>query len=203
MLHWNVFLPDYRLAPKYKYPTAPNDAFDTYCWLRTQADTLGIDKNRIAVCGDSAGGNLAAVVCLMAADNGVPAPIAQMLLYPVTDHRMMTESMKKYPDTPLCNSRDIVKYYAMYLPKGNLPHLPYLSPLLADSLTGLPPAYVEVAEFDCLHDEGLAYAEALHKAGVLVQCHEVKGSMHGYDIATDSQLVKELLARRVSFFNSL
>lgn len=202
-LQWKVFLVDYRLAPKYRYPTAPNDCFDTYCWLQTHAAVLGVCTDQLTVCGDSAGGNLAAVICQMARDKKIAQPMAQMLLYPVTDHRMNTVSMKRYTDTPLCNSRDVAKYYKMYLPKSKVANVSYLSPLLAASYADLPPAYVEVAEFDCLRDEGLAYAAALRGAGGLVQSHEIKGAMHGYDIASDSSLVQNLLRQRVDFLKDV
>lgn len=191
----SVLLPDYRLSPEYRFPTAPEDCFQVYQWI------LKRDANsaQIAVCGDSAGGNLAAVLCLMCRDRGIPLPKAQMLLYPVTDRRMATESCRIYTDTPICNSRDMEKYYSMYLPEEEPADIAYLSPLEAESLAGLPDAYVEAAEFDCLHDEGIAYARALECAGVKTQIHEVNGAMHGYDIAADSSLVKKLMVKRVAF----
>lgn len=93
-LHCKVFLVDYRLAPKYKFPTAPEDCFCIYQWIVKYAEDLKVDKRKIVVCGDSAGGNLAAVICLMARDKGVQMPCAQVLLYPVTDRRMITDSAK-------------------------------------------------------------------------------------------------------------
>ena len=201
-LGWKTILVDYRLAPKHKYPTAPEDCWDTYCWILKNSNSLGIDPARIAVCGDSAGGNLAAVLCQMARDRGVPLPKAQLLLYPVTDRRMMTDSVKKYIDTPMCNSRDMEKYFELYLNKGSVENIPYLSPIEAASLAGLPDAYVEVAEFDCLRDEGLAYAEEMQRCGVSVQTHEVRGAMHGYDIAVESGLVNQLMELRTAFLTN-
>ena len=199
-LGWKVLLLDYRLAPRYKYPTAPEDCFAAYSWLLENGASLGIDPKRIAVCGDSAGGNLAAVLCLMARERNVQMPMAQMLLYPVTDQRMITESVKTYTDTPMCNSRDMEKYMTMYLKQDAPEKLAYLSVAERQDLEGLPPAYLETAEFDCLHDEGAAYGEALRRAGVEAESHEVKGAMHGYDIAQDSGLVKELMEQRTAFF---
>lgn len=201
-LGWKTILVDYRLAPKYKYPTAPNDCFHAYRWILNHADSLRIDPTRIAVCGDSAGGNLAAVLCLMTRDQAVPMPKAQMLLYPVTDRRMITDSCKQYTDTPMCNTRDMEKYFSMYLKKlekGEPENIAYLSPMEAGSLMNLPAAYVEAAEYDCLHDEGIAYAKAMQKAGVKVEIHEVKEAMHGYDIAADSDFVNRLLTQRIHF----
>ena len=198
-LGWKTLLVDYRLAPKYKYPTPVEDALDTYRFLLDNAPSLGIDPARIALCGDSAGGNLAAVVCLMARDQSLPLPRAQMLLYPVTDRRLTTASMARYTDTPMCNSPDIVKYYSLYLDQGEPENIPYLSPMEAPSLSGLPRAYVEAAEYDCLHDEGIAYGAAMQAAGVEVEIHEVKGAMHGYDIAAGTPYITSLLNQRTAF----
>lgn len=202
-LGWKTILADYRLAPRCKYPTAPEDCFAVYQWLLEQAAALNINPAQIVVCGDSAGGNLATVLCLMSRDRGIPLPKAQMLLYPVTDRRMLTDSVKQYTDTPMCNSRDMEKYLTMYLGQEEPENIAYLSPIEAASLSGLPPAYVETAEYDCLHDEGIAYAKALQQAGVNVELHEVKAAMHGYDIAVDSSLVRELLEQRVAFLKRI
>ena len=200
-LNCKVIFVDYRLAPIYKFPIAVEDCFTVYQWVLEHAESLNIDPARIAVCGDSAGGNLSAVLCLMARDKGIQMPRAQMLLYPVTDYRMETESYRTYTDTPMCNSRDMEKYYKMYVNKKKLEHMPlaYLSPMEADTLEGLPAAYVEVAQYDCLRDEGIAYGQALRKAGVQAEIHETKNAMHGYDIAVNSKLTKEHMKRRIHF----
>ena len=236
-----VFFVDYRLAPIHKFPAAPEDCFVVYQWMLSNTQELGIDKKKIAVCGDSAGGNLAAVVCLMARDAGIQMPKAQMLLYPFTDRRMKTESMKLYTDTPMCNSEDMKKYLKMYVKDQDLFETQssfrkqdesgtqsvfgnqnvsesqstnetaeqlvfqteYLSPAEADSFENLPRAYVEVAEYDCLRDEGIEYADKLKKSGVKVELHKVKGAMHGYDIAQKSTLMKQCMKRRVAFFEKV
>lgn len=198
-LGWKTILLDYRLAPKYKYPTAPEDCFSTYHWILHNADSLNINPTQIAVCGDSAGGNLATVLCLMARDRGIQIPMAQMLLYPVIDRRMKTHSYQKYTDTPMCNSKDMKKYFDMYVNNNSPVDIKYLSPIESDSLIGLPPAYVETAEYDCLHDEGISYAEAMQNAGVYVEIHETQNTMHGYDIAINSNLIKDLINQRVAF----
>lgn len=193
-----VFI-DYRLAPKYKYPTAPEDCYSVYQWLLKHADELEIDPKRIAVCGDSAGGTLATALCLMAKERGVQMPKAQVLLYPSTDRRMITESVKKYTDTPMCNSKDMDRYGKMYSGETEPENIQYRSPIEAKDLTGLPDAYIEVAEYDCLHDEGVQYGQALSDAGAEVELHEIKGAMHGYDIAEKSDLVKSCIEKRVRF----
>lgn len=190
---------DYRLAPKYKFPTAPNDCLSAYRWVLSHAGELGIDTGNILICGDSAGGNLATVLCLMARDAELLMPKAQMLLYPFVDRRMNTESCRLYTDTPMCNTEDMRKYLKMYVKDLDAAQIPYLSPMEASSLAGMPSAYVEVAQYDCLHDEGIKYSEALEQCSVPVELHEIKAAMHGYDIAKDSGLMNEIMDIRLRF----
>lgn len=193
---------DYRLAPKYKFPTAPNDCLSVYRWVITNAGKLGVDTEKMLVCGDSVGGNLATVLCLMAKDAGLTLPKAQMLLYPFVDRRMNTESYRRYTDTPMCNSKDMEKYLKMYIKSLDSTQIPYLSPMEA-SLVGIPPAYIEVAQYDCLRDEGIKYSEALEQCGVYTELHEIKAAMHGYDIAKDSGLLKEIMGVRLRFLQKI
>ena len=193
---------DYHLAPKYQFPVVPEECFGVYQWISEHADELSIQSDKIMVCGDSAGGNLATVVCMMARDYGIQLPKLQMLLYPVVDRRMCTESYKQYVDTPMCNSRDMEKYFQMYVnaeEKIKESEIPYLSPLEAASLENMPEAYVEVAEYDCLHDEGVEYAKALEKAGVPAVLRKVPDTMHGYDIAKNSAFMEGIMKERVDF----
>lgn len=169
---------DYRLAPKYKFPCAPNDCFDVYKWVLSKAQELGIDCKKIILCGDSAGGNLASVTCLRVRDENLQMPCAQMLLYPVVDNSMKYESYTLFQDTPMCNSKDIAKYYKLYLPSEKISLIDYLSPIEAKTLQGLPATHIEVAQYDCLHDEGVAFASKLEKNGVKVELHEILGAMH-------------------------
>ena len=194
---------DYRLAPKYKFPTAPNDCMSAYRWVLSHAGELGIDTGKSLVCGDSAGGNLATVLCLMARDTGLPMPKAQMLLYPFTDRRMNTESCRLYTDTPMCSTEDMRKYLKMYVKDLDTAQIPYLSPMEAPSLSALPPAYVEVAQYDCLHDEGAEYAKELEQCGVPVELHEIEGAMHGYDIAQDSGWMNGIMEMRLRFLRDI
>lgn len=201
-LGYKTFFVDYRLAPKYKFPAAPEDCLAVYKWILSHARELQIDCGKIAVCGDSAGGNLGAVLCLMAKEWGIQLPKAQMLLYPVTDRRMKTDSMKLYTDTPMCNSRDMKKYLQMYIREADAMKISYFSPIEADSLEDLPDAYIEVAQYDCLHDEGVEYANALQQNGVKIELYEIHGAMHGYDIAENSDLVKECMEKRIRFLRA-
>lgn len=193
-----VLFVDYRLAPKYKFPIAPEDCYAAYLWAIENANKLSIDVNRIGVAGDSAGGQLSTVVCLMAKDRGQSMPCCQMLMYPAVGN-VQTESMTIFTDTPMCNSKDIDKYGKYYIPDPLVGNPVYCSPIEAESLVGLPPAYVETAEFDCLRDGGVLYAQKLQNFGVPAELHNTKGTMHGFDIVLKSPIVRECVDYRVAF----
>lgn len=194
-----VLFVDYRLAPKHAFPTAPEDCYAAYHWLLLHAEDLGIDSSLIAVGGDSAGGELATVVCLMAKDRSVQMPCAQMMIYPVTAWNMETESTKKYIDTPLCNSRDMEKYSKFYVRDEKAGKEEYLSPIDATSLADMPPAYIETAEYDCLRDHGILYAERLKQFNVSTELHNTTGTIHGFDIELESPIVRACIERRIAF----
>ncbi len=194
-----VLFADYRLAPKHPFPTAPEDCCAAYCHVLANAASLGVDAQRIAVAGDSAGGELATVVCLMAKDRGYAMPCAQMLIYPVTGRGLDTASMRRYTDTPMCNSRDIEQYDRLYMQNPAAGERAYGSPIHAASLAGQPMAYIETAEFDCLRDGGVLYAERLQQSGVSVQLYNTEGAMHGFDIVLNSPIVRACVARRIQF----
>lgn len=192
-----VVFVDYRLAPFHPFPTPARDCFEAYKWVIENAEALKIDKDRIAVDGDSAGGNLAASVAMYALDHYDVQPCFQMLIYPVIDRRMITESMKLFDDTPIWDSKLSKKMWDWYLPKVTEEELPYVSFLEAPSLKDLPEAYIETAEFDCLRDEGIAYYNALRNAGVKAELHKTKGTIHGYDIEQGNATVQGCLKRRL------
>ena len=200
--HCNVLFVDYRLAPKHPFPIAPEDCYAAYCWALANAGELAVDPERIAVGGDSAGGQLAAVVCLMAREREQTMPCGQMLIYPAAGDAE-TESAKKYTDTPMCNSRDMEKYGKFYRPDPSVGNNVYASPIEADSLEGLPAAYVETAEFDCLRDGGILYAERLRQFGISAELYNTKGTMHGFDIVLDSLIVRECVNRRTAFLRQI
>lgn len=194
-----VLLVDYRLTPKHSYPVPVNDCYSGLEWLIKNADKLNIDKEKIIIAGDSAGGNLAAAVTLMARDNNLFKPCAQMLVYPVIDRRMKTVSMRKYTDTPIWNSRLSEKMWTLYLRGNDDENIQYASPIEAPDLSGLPATYIETAEFDCLHDEGVEYADALKAAGNTVILNETKNTIHGFEMASKSSIVTESLKTRIRF----
>jgi acetyl esterase len=171
---------DYRLAPEAKFPAAADDAWAATQWVVANAGRLGIDAKRIAVGGDSAGGNLAAVVALMACDAGAPAIAFQVLLYPVTDVSTERRSYSDFADGYLL-TRDSMRWFVdHYLASKDQARDWRVSPLLAPSLTGLPPALIVTAGFDPLRDEGEAYARALRDAGVRVDYICYGGMLHGF-----------------------
>ena len=194
---------DYRLLPENTFPIGLEDCFSAYRWVLENAAQLGISPNRIAVGGDSAGGALSAGVCLLARDRGIPVPCFQMLIYPVMDERQNSASMKKYNDTPLWNSRLNAKMWKMYLKDGLPVEKGYASPTEAVSLEGMPPSYVEVAEYDCLRDEGIAFAKALKDSGIPAELYETKRTVHGFEIAEKNEIVKASVDRRIKKLRSV
>ena len=170
---------DYRLAPEHKFPAGAEDSYAALCWTAEHAEELGIDPDRISVGGASAGGNLAAVVCLMARDRSGPPIILQVLDIPVTDVTMSCASITENGEGYLLTQDSIEQYCDYYLTDPADAKNPYASPLLADDLSGLPPAVVMTAELDPLRDEGEQYAERLAAAGVPVTAKRWDGHVHG------------------------
>lgn len=199
-----VVMVDYRLTPQYAFPTASEDAYAAYKWVVTYAEQLKIDTEKIIVAGDSAGGNLAAALTLMTRDRGIQTPCFQILIYPVTDRRMETSSMKEFTDTPMWNSKMNVQMWEQYLPDvESVEHIEYASPMEAESFEGMPPAYIEVAELDCLRDEGIAYAKRLEEIGIPVEFYELKGAVHGYDNAEGSPVIEEYYQKRIDAIKNI
>ena len=194
-----VLFLDYPLAPKHKFPTAVNACFDAYKWLLGNSKDFGIDENRIIVGGDSAGGNLASVLCMQACDNKISVPIAQMLIYPAINTGLNTKSMKQFNDTPLCNSEDCKKYQNYYLEKDEDKYERYISPMNTDNISDFPPTYIETAEFDCLRDEARVFARKLMQSQVEVDLNNTKHTMHGYDMVENSEITLESMRRRIEF----
>ncbi|MFC8454142.1 alpha/beta hydrolase [Kitasatospora sp. NPDC057223] len=170
----------YRLAPEHPFPAAVQDCRAAVRLLSGQAAALGIDPGRIAVGGDSAGGNLAAALALLCRAEGGPALRHQLLVYPNTDHRADTPSLRENDDPMLFNRRSVQWYWGHYLAAAADGDDPLASPLRAADLSGLPPATVITAEYDPLRDEGEQYADALRAAGVPVDARRYDGMPHGF-----------------------
>ena len=195
-----VLFVNYRLAPKHPHPVFFEDCYTAFCWAYDNAEVLGIDNTRMGIGGDSAGATLAVGVCMMAKDRNHPVKFAfQMLPYPFLDARNNSESCKKYTDTPMWNSTLSNRIAPMTKVDRNRLDYVYYSPVEAEDFTGLPPAYIETAEFDCLHDDGILYSEKLRLAGVDVILNETKGTMHGFDIMQKASITKSALEARGSF----
>ena len=199
-----VFFPEYRLSTYHPFPAPFDDCYATLAWVHANAEKLGVDPQRVALLGDSAGGALAAGVAQKALDRGEHPICAQILIYPVTDHESKTESAQAFTDTPMWKRGSNLVMWDIYLAGsehktsgGTAPAPPYVAPLHRKSFAGLPPAWVEVAEFDPLRDEGRQYSEALQAAGVPVAFSEVKGAIHGYDMVDGSAIAEAVLKERL------
>jgi acetyl esterase len=171
---------DYRLAPEHKFPAAVEDCLAAYTWLRGHGRELGADPARVAVAGDSAGGNLSAVVSQLAAAGAGPVPSCQVLIYPAVDFSFETDSHRDMVDGHVIPRDRVLWYMEQYLrseaDKADL----RASPLRAPSLAGQPPAMIVTAGFDPLRDEGRAYADRLRQAGVDVVYREYPGQIHAF-----------------------
>jgi acetyl esterase len=171
---------DYRLAPEHPYPAAREDAVAAYRWVRAHAGELGVDARRIAVGGDSAGGNLATLVCLEARRAGDPPPVFQLLVYPATDLTRSCPSHQTFAEGYLLDAATMDWFLKHYLTSPEDATDPRCSPLFEGELGGLPPAMVVTAGFDPLRDEGEAYAHELRKAGTQVELVCEEGLIHGF-----------------------
>jgi acetyl esterase len=171
---------DYRLAPEHKYPAAADDCYAATQWVAANGAAIGVDARRLAVGGDSAGGNLAAAVALMARDRGGPSIGFQLLIYPVTDYNLETASYRENAEGYGLWRADMAWFWQHYLPNDAAGRDAYASPLRATDLTHLPPALVQTAEFDPLRDEGEAFAGRLQDAKVPVTLTRYPGMIHGF-----------------------
>jgi acetyl esterase/lipase len=171
---------EYRLAPEQPAPGLVNDCFAALTWMAGNADSLGIDTSRIAIGGASAGGGLAAGTALYSRDNGGPGLVGQLLVFPMLDHRNETPSSHTITDPRVWNRESNRLAWEAYLGGGD--PTPYTSPSIASDLSGLPPAYISVGQFDLFLDEDVAYAQELMRAGVAAELHVYPGAFHGSNV---------------------
>lgn len=170
---------DYRLAPTFKFPTASNDAWDAFAFLAHEGGRVGVDIERLAVGGDSAGGTLAAVCAILARDAGLPLAL-QMLIYPGTAAHQDTASHRRYAHGPLLTKALIDYFFGQYVRTPADRDDWRFAPLLADDVEGVAPAWIGLAECDPVVDEGIAYADKLRAAGVAVDLEIYRGVIHEF-----------------------
>ncbi|WP_158735413.1 alpha/beta hydrolase [Alteribacillus sp. YIM 98480] len=177
-----VVSPGYRVAPEHVFPTAVNDSYRSLEWVYENAERFGGNPEKIAVAGDSAGGNLAAVTALKSRDSNGPDIFAQLLYYPLTTFKDIEFNSRSTYDSGyyLLSKQVMLKAREAYTPEEEMWNNPYTSPLEAESLEGLPPAMIITAQYDPLRDEGELYAEKLHEAGTPVNAVRYNGVMHGF-----------------------
>lgn len=194
----------YRLAPDHPFPVPQEDCYAALQWVYRHAEELGLDRDRIGIGGDSAGGALAVTSCLIALDRGEDMhPLFQLLIYPWLDDRNNSPSYLRYTDTPMWNSTLSKKVSPIIDPHPEKIPLYYRSPIESDALGKMPPAYIEVAEFDCLHDDGVLYAKRLREEGVSAVLLKTKGTMHGFDTKVNAPTAKRMTARRITYMRKL
>lgn len=171
---------DYRLAPEHKFPAALEDSIAAHGWLREHGASIGADPARVAVAGDSAGGNLAAALCQHCVREGLPVPLFQVLVYPATDLAWESQSCRDMRDAYVLPRSRLDWYAEQYVDSPDQVRDPRVSPLRAESLAGQPPALVITCGFDPLREEGRLYAERLARSGASVTYHEYPGQIHAF-----------------------
>jgi len=197
-----VIFIDYRLGPRNPFPRGFDDSYAALEWVVQDADSLGIDSNRISVGGDSAGGALAAGVAQKARDANLVNLCAQLLIYPVLDNSCSTSSATDFVDVPLWNATSNRRMWEMYLSRYANGETPLYAAPGCGQLQNSPLSYVETAEFDPLKDEGLNYARALQAQGIEVTLNETRQTIHGYDGNARSEIAKNSMSQRIAFLKN-
>lgn len=197
-----VLAVNYRLAPEHPFPAAIDDGTAVLNWVATKGGWFGIDPERLVIAGDSAGGTIATVLARKVATIKGLHVLLQVLIYPVTDPALGSDSWRKFADGPVITVEIARQAWQMYVPHPEDKQNPDAAPILADDLAGTPNALVIVAEYDPLHDEGIAYATRLAKAGVKVKTSTHKGMPHGFfqmgAYLDEARLVMEEVANAIN-----
>lgn len=192
-LSCQIFFVDYRLSFNNEFLVPLNDSVDAYRYILDRAEEFSVDTDRIGFVGDSAGGYLSMMTAITAKEEGLRCPKVQMLIYPVIDTRSNTQSMARFIDTPCWNSKLNKKMWEIYL-KGNS-----IKEVLDYDLSYFTTSYIEVAEFDCLRDEGIAVFDKIHKEYIDSILIETRGTMHGFDGVFSSAITKNCIESRIEF----
>ena len=191
-----VVFVDYRLAFNNAYGVTLSECVTAYKYITEHAEQFNLGKE-IILTGDSAGGYLSVALTKECARQNLPMPIAELLVYPVADPDMTSQSMQAYPDTPMWNATSNHKMWRYYS-RGNAVYSP-----LPDDLLFMPPTYIETAEYDCLHDEGVMLYERILSCGGQAELYQTKGTMHGYDIKLKAPTTVKSVDKRIRFLNSV
>lgn len=197
-----VVFPDYHLAPKHPFPAAYEDVLAVYKYIVKNAEEFAVNKEKTGVAGDSAGACLAALLCNHWEQEGLQRPCLQMLIYPAADAAMQTDSMKTFTDTPLWNAKNNQRMWSYYCKDLNAEERYKAAPMHSSLPQIIPDTYIETAEYDCLHDEGILYGEKLRKAGAHVTMNETKGTIHGYDVSLHTKIAIHNIEKRIAFLKS-
>lgn len=188
---------DYRLSPAHRYPAALDDCFTTLRWIDEFAHVIGVDARRVAMVGVSAGGALAAATTLAARDRGGPSVAYLQLVNPILDDRMATDSAQRFTDTPMMNRDAAQATWNRYLSSDVSADM-LAAPGRCTDCTGMPPTYLEVAQYDPLRDEGLAFAARLLAAGTAVEIHLFAGTFHGSELFVSADVSQRASTVRIA-----
>ena len=194
-----VFFPDYHLLPDYPWPAALHDCLALYRFMSENPAVLGIDAEKIGVTGDSAGAFFAATISNTYEKEALKRPCLQMLVYPCTDMDLERESMQKNAEAPIWDLKSHKRMMQYYFQGMELSEIKALMPMQQELPQNIPDTYIETAEFDILHDEGIQYAKKLQSAGASVEINETSGTFHGYDIAINSKIARMNIDKRFDF----
>ena len=194
-----VFLPDYHLLPDHPWPAAWHDCLALYRYISENIASLDFDGEKIGVTGDSAGAFLAAMLCNRCEQEALRKPCLQMLIYPFTDYEPKRESMRKNADAPFWNLKNNERMIHYYFRDMEPAEIKRLMPMQQNLSKSIPDTYIETAEFDILHDEGIAYAKKLEAAGAAVEINETSGTFHGYDAVVNSRIARMNIEKRIAF----
>ncbi len=194
-----VFFPDYRVLPDHPWPAAWHDILALYRYISSNTEQFGIIPGRIGVTGDSAGAFLAASISNQYEKEGLIKPCLQMLVYPLTDYDPERDSMRKNAEAPMWNLKNHKRMMQYYFRDLQPSEIKDLMPMQQHLPKNIPDTYIETAEFDILHDEGIQYGKKLEAAGAEVEINETTGTFHGYDIAIKSKIARSNIEKRFVF----
>ncbi len=194
-----VFLPDYHLLPDHPWPAAWHDCLALYRYISENPDLTGVDTDKIGIAGDSAGAFFAEMLCNLYEQETLKKPCLQMRVYPLTDYDTDRDSMKRNSDAPVWNLKGHERMMKYYFPEMSWEEIRKLMPMQQELPQLIPDTYIETAEYDILHDEGILYGKKLEAAGAAVEINDTTGTFHGYDTAINSKIARMNIEKRIAF----